>query len=240
MIAGDVQADSVRRLVRTWFGEIPRGPPITRPPAAAGHDDARRAGALEDRVQFARVYDVWPTVRGYSPDEPSLELTAYILAGAKNARLTKPMVYEDALASEVYAWQGSEPLAGEFYIVATGRPDTSLTVLQGAIEAQLARLAADGPTARELAQAKNAIELRILERLEGLGGFGGKAASLNSYYFWTGEPDYFAEDLARYQAVSAADVQRVVRTYLLKPKVVVSVVPEGQRALAATAEGTTP
>jgi len=240
VVAGDVQADSVRRAVRYWFGEIPRGPAITRPNPAAVTLARDTSAVLEDKVQLARVYDVWPTVRAFSPDEPSLELTAYLLTGAKNSRLTKPMVYQDEIASEVYAWQNAKPLAGDFYIVATARPDTSLTVLQGAIQAQLARLAADGPTARELAQAKNAIEAAFLERLEGLSGFGGKAASLNSYYYLTGDPDYFAQDLARYQAVSAADIQRVVRTYLLKPKVVVSVVPEGRRALAATAAGATP
>jgi zinc protease len=76
--------------------------------------------------------------------------------------------------------------------------------------------------------------------MEAIGGFGGKAASLNWYYFGTGDPDYFAEDLARYRAVTTSDVQRVVQTYLLRPKVIVSVVPEGQRALAATPVGAAP
>ena len=38
-------------------------------------------------------------------------------------------------------------------------------------------------------------------------------------------------DAARYDAVTRADVQRVARMYLGKPKVVLTVVPDGMTAL---------
>ena len=50
--------------------------------------------------------------------------------------------------------------------------------------------------------------------MERVGGFGGKADRLNSYYRSTGNPDYFAEDLARYMGVSPTDVQQAVVDFL--------------------------
>ena len=50
--------------------------------------------------------------------------------------------------------------------------------------------------------------------MERVGGFGGKADQLNAYYTQTGNPDYFAEDLARYRALSPSDVQAAVRQFL--------------------------
>ena len=91
------------------------------------------------------------------------------------------------------------------------------------------RLSAD--EARELEQAKNAIEAQFLNSLEFVSA---KADRLNSYYYATGTPDYFQRDLDRYRAVTAADVQRVVRQYLLTGRVTLSVVPQGRTALAAT------
>jgi len=236
VVAGDVKADSVRRLVRTLFGDIPRGAPIGAPVAPAFELHRDTAAVLEDRVQLPRLYYNWHTVKAYAPDDAALQEVAYILAGAKNAWLTQPMVYEREIATSVSAYQDGKPLDGDFMIVATARPGVALPVLQAVIDSQLTRLATEGPSARELEQAKNALEAQFLDGLESVGG---KADQLNAYYFWTGQPDYFAQDLARYRAVTAADIQRVVRTYLLRPRVVLSVVPEGQPQLAAVVEGVT-
>jgi len=67
-----------------------------------------------------------------------------------------------------------------------------------------------------------------------VGGFGGKADQLNMYYFYTNQPDYFNEDLARYKSISASQITESARTYLRdNGRVVLSVVPEGRTELAA-------
>ncbi|MFZ5624959.1 MAG: M16 family metallopeptidase [Gemmatimonadota bacterium] len=239
-IAGDVRASEVRQLVRQYFAEIPRGPAITRSEAPAFALLRDTADVLEDRVQLPRLYYAWHTVKAWSKDDAPLGLVAYILAGAKNSRLIQPMVYDKQLATNVVAYQDSKRLDGDFTIFATARPGKALPELQAEIDATLARLATEGPTARELDQAKNALEAQFLDALESVGGFSGKANQLNAYYFQTGEPDSFARDLARYRAVTAQDIQRVIKTYLLAPKVVLSVVPQGKRELAARVREVTP
>ena len=116
-------------------------------------------------------------------------------------------------------------------------PGRTLPELQGHIEQVLARLAAEGPSARELEQAKNATEANFLRRLETVNR---KADELNGYYVRTGNPDGFAGELARYRGVTAADIQRVARDYLRAPRVILSVVPEGKPELAAVAVEATP
>jgi zinc protease len=67
-----------------------------------------------------------------------------------------------------------------------------------------------------------------------VGGFGGKAELLNSYYVRTGNPDYFQEDLARYRAVDPQDLSAVAGAYLKEnTRVVLSVVPTGKKGLAS-------
>jgi zinc protease len=65
-----------------------------------------------------------------------------------------------------------------------------------------------------------------------------KANQLNDYYYAIGTPDGFQRDLDRLRAVTAADVQRVVRQYLAGPRVIISVVPQGKQDLAAAQRGT--
>jgi zinc protease len=230
VVAGAVNADSVKRAARQMFGEIPRGPAIARPsPAPFTLRDT--VIVLEDRVQLPRVYFAWHAVKEYSADDAALEIAAYVLSGARNSRLTQALVYDKEIATFASAFNSSKRLDGDFQIVATARPGVTLDTLRDAIDAEIRRLGASGPTAREIEQAKNAIEAQFLNRLEFTSA---KADQLNAYYYATGNPDYFQADLDRYQAVTAADVQRVVRQYLTGGRVTLSVVPQGKRELAAT------
>ncbi|HEU4698899.1 MAG TPA: pitrilysin family protein [Gemmatimonadales bacterium] len=235
VVAGDVETDSVRAQVRKYFGAIPRGPAIRRdtvvPPVRLARDTV---GVLEDRVQLPRLYYRWHTVKDYTPDAAALELAGYLLTGAKNSRLTQRLVYELQLASDVDAYSEAKRVDGDFTLQATARPGKTLPELQRVMDAELERLAAAGPTARELEQAKNATEKGFLGVLERVAG---KANQLNNYYYFVGRPDAFQWDLDRYRAVTAADVQRVVRRYLLAPKAVLSVVPQGKTELAVSPKG---
>jgi zinc protease len=100
------------------------------------------------------------------------------------------------------------------------------------IQEELDRLRAEGPTDRELERAVNQYEASFLGRMESIFG---KADLLNSYYFRTGNPDWFNEDLARYRALAPDDIRAIVRTYLRNDaRVILSIVPQGHTELAAT------
>ena len=82
---------------------------------------------------------------------------------------------------------------------------------------------------RVLAQA----EAQFVYRLQTVGGFGGKSDQLNAYNVFLGEPEYFTHDLARYLTATPASLASAAARYLRIPApVAVSVVPQGQHALA--------
>jgi zinc protease len=105
--------------------------------------------------------------------------------------------------------------------------------LEKEIDEELARLAAAPPSEEELQRAKNKIEAGAIFGLEPVGGFGGRAATLANYYLHTGDPGYLEKDLARYRAVTAAEVSEAARTFLRQDaRVVLTVTPRpaGERA----------
>lgn len=229
VVAGDVNPTEVKAFVRKYFSDIPRGPKIERPtPAPFTVKDT--AVTLEDRVQLPRLYLEWHTTKGWDPDDAALDVAASILAGSRTARLTQALVYNSDVGTNVFASQSSKRLDGDFSIVATARPGKGLDTLRSVIDNELKKLAASGPTARELEQAKNGYEANFLRRIESVGG---KADQLNEYYYQTGKPDSFQADLDRYRKVTAADVQRVIKKYLMTNRVMISVVPQGKLDLAA-------
>jgi zinc protease len=116
------------------------------------------------------------------------------------------------------------------------RPEHSLTELEAQTDSVLERLSRDGPAADEMARARAGLEFQFVSSLEsGLG----KAEILTSGLVFHGDPTYFRTRYGRLRAVSAADVQRVARTYLGAHRVALSVVPQGKPDQASKPESST-
>jgi zinc protease len=66
-----------------------------------------------------------------------------------------------------------------------------------------------------------------------VGGFGGKSDQLNAYNVFRGDPSFFASDVRRYEAATQETVRAAAaRTLLFDRRVILSIVPRGQQALA--------
>ena len=232
VVAGDIDLAEARRLVTKWYGSIPAGPPI--PPQAVARPQLSGETRLvhTDAVQLPRLYLAWHSPAAYAPADAAMTALAQVLAGGKNSRLYKRLVYDLEIAQDVSAFQDGNQLGGAFYVIATARPGVTLAQLEAEIDAELARVQAEAPDARELQRVVNGIESAFLGGLETVGGFGGKADQLNAYLVWTGTPDFFQEDLARFQALSPRDVSDAALSFLTADRVALSVVPADGLALA--------
>ena len=239
VIGGDVNPLAVRRLVERYFGDVTRGPAVTRIQPPPVNLDADVYATLEDRVQLPRVYDAWHTARAFSPDDAALNVLADVLASGKSSRLYRRLVYEMQIATQITAYHDALKADGSFRLSSTARPGHDLNELQQVIGEEIRRLVETGPTAREVQRVINQTEAQFLDRMERVGSFGGKADQLAFYDYFVGTPDYFQTDLDRYRRVTPADVQRVAREYLQRHRVVLSVVPQGRPELAATQPGGT-
>jgi zinc protease len=232
VVAGDVDAKEVRSEVEKWFGEIPKSErvePIVPQPVVLKEE---KRLVLEDRVQLPRLYLAWVTPQAFSPADAALDAVAAILADGKNSRLYRRLVYDLQVAQDVNAFQGSNALASTFLVIVTARAGHTLEEIRTLVDEEIARLWAEAPSAREVTRFQNKTEAGFFDRLERVGGFGGKADQLNAYYSATGDPDYFEEDLARYRALAPSDVRAAALSFLGPGRVVVSVVPEGKKELA--------
>ncbi|HLM54964.1 MAG TPA: insulinase family protein, partial [Pyrinomonadaceae bacterium] len=235
VISGDFDPKEARALVEKYFGPIPKGEQVTplKVPTPSLAREVREQ--IDDRVQLPRVYMVWHSAPQFSKDEAALDLLASILGGGKSGRLYKALQYDQQLAQSVSAFNQTSEIAGLLQIVATARPERSLEEIERAINAEVEKLKTAPPTPDEMERVYNAREASFVYGLQTVGGFGGKDDQLNAYATYVGRPDYFEQDLARYRAVTAADIQRVARQYLTDKRYVLSVVPRaaGQQSGAA-------
>ncbi len=230
VVAGDIQTADARKLVEKWFADVKPGPasePMTIPGAALTGVQKK---TIADNVQLPRLYVAWLTPRSFGPCDAALDVVADVLAGGKNSRLYKRLVYDMQIAQDVSAGQSSAALSSSFLITATPRPGHTVEEIQTVIDEEIAKLQDEPPTEHELDRSVNQIEASFYSRMERTGGFGGKGDQLNAYYTETGDPDFFNEDLSRYRALSATDVQAAAAAFLPRGRrVELIVVPEPKR-----------
>jgi zinc protease len=229
VIAGDFQRDSAVAWVNRYFAGILRGPAVPPAPALPAVNVPRDTFlVLEDKVTLPRLYETWHSVKLYHPDDAVLDVLADVLAGDKNSRLYKRLVFDMQVAQDVNAFLASLRRDGYFQITVTPKPGQTPSRMAALVAEEVGKVARDGVTARELARSLNSRRASFLDQLAAVLG---KADQLASYDYNAGTPDYVQQDLARYERVTAADVQRVAATYLSQPKVVLTVVPEGKRQM---------
>ena len=225
VIAGDIDKAKVRELVARYFGGLRRGPDVARPNVITPPIMAERRVVVRDRVELPRVFMGWLTPSAYQPGDAELAVAATILGGGKSSRLYKSLVYERQIAQDVSSTQTSMGLTSTFVVDVTARAGHTPQELEAAIDAELERLAEDGPLEHEVERARNSLETALLASLEKLGG-DGLAEQLNHYNLYTGDPGYLAKDLARLRGIDAAGVQRAVQTWLKRDaRAVVTGVP---------------
>jgi zinc protease len=214
VVAGDLESGAARTLVEKWFGDVKAAAapePMTIPGAALKGVQKK---TITDHVQLPRLFLAWLTPRHFEPGDAALDMVADILAGGKNSRLFKRLVYDMQIAQDVSAFQASAALSSSFQIVATPRPGHTVAELQTVIDEEIQKLQREAPTVHELERSVNQIESSFYNRMERVGGFGGKADQLNAYYTYTGDPDWFNEDLARYRALSVGDISAAAAQFL--------------------------
>ncbi len=169
---------------------------------------------IQDRVQLPRLYMSWITPSHFAPGDAELDVLSLLLAGGKNSRLYKRLVYDLQIAQDVTAFQASRTLNSEYQIIVTARPTASIDKIRAIVDEEITKIQQAAPADREFTRAINQVEASFYDRMERVGNFGGLGDQLNGYYLATGNPGYFAEDLARYRAVSPADIQAIAQKYL--------------------------
>ena len=99
--------EQTMRWVEQYFGTIPAGKATPSPELPDPKLPGEKRDMMEDRVQLPRLYQAWHSVPTFAPDDAALDILSYVLAGDKNSRLYKRLVYELQVAQDVSAFQNS-------------------------------------------------------------------------------------------------------------------------------------
>jgi zinc protease len=225
VLAGDIDARTAREKATRYFGDIPPGPPVARQGEWIARRTGHQRGLMQDRVPQARIYRVWNVPAWGSADADRLTLAASVLSTGKSSRLYRRLVFDEQIATDVDASGEFREIGGLFTIEAGVRAGVDPARVERALDQELARFLASGPTAVELARAKTLARAGFIRGVERIGGFGGKSDVLARGEVFAGRPDAYKVQLARTAAATAAAVRAAAARWLADGDYTLEVVP---------------
>lgn len=211
VVVGDLDADKAVEWAEHYFGPLPRGeeppPVLAREPQQRGE---RRVDVVWDAEPALRIG--WHVPEALDPDAPALSVLTSLLTGGRTSRLYHRLVIEDRSAASVYSSLGpGEKYPQLFQIDATPISPHTPAEVEAAIYEEIARLAEEGPTQRELVRVRNQVEAGNVRRLLSNLGLAFQIASSTTL---TGDWRDTFRLSQRVGEVTADDVRRVASTWL--------------------------
>ena len=209
-IVGDFDSAEALKLLQQYFNPIPSGPP---PPEVPRYEPEQRGAK---RVHIERESRHPHLMRGYhvgdkdSPDLYPLEVFQFIMCTGESSRLYQTLVNDLQLALYQYggfSW-GFDPSLFYFYVAVM--PDKNYADVEKAMDSLLAAMASAGPTADELARAKNSLTANFYKNFKTNNGTADQLATFHTLY---GDYSVIYKYVDQINAVTAAQVQEVAAKY---------------------------
>jgi zinc protease len=224
VVVGDVSTPQVISLAKKYIEPIPRQdppPPVrTKEPEQLGE---RRVTVVK-QAQLPIELVAYHVPQTDHPDDAVLDVMETILSRGQSSRLYSRMVDKEQLVLSVNANRGNNFDPGLLIFSMQPRSGIEPARAEKVLFEELARLSSQPVEDRELRKAKNQLLAAHYRELKTIAG---RANLLGEYEVFYGDYRKLYSVEERYEAVTAADIQRVARQYLTeKNRTVATLIPE--------------
>jgi len=223
-VAGAVDHDDVVAEVERHF---PAAEPAPSPARVAPHVEPQPVVVDRRRSEQAQIALGFRGLARLDADREALDVMNHILGGGLSSRLFEEIREQRGLAYAVGSGTSSYADAGALTIAAGTGPGQVPEVLH-LIGVELDKLRSGGITAEELDVAVGYLTGAYVMGLEDTGS---RMARLGALLTTTGAVRPVAEQVERWRAVTAADVERVIERVVDQPRSLAVVGPVSEAAV---------
>jgi predicted Zn-dependent peptidase len=226
-IAGDVDPVKAKRMAEKYFGRLPAGPqpPIVRTvePEQMGEKRVKVESPSQPLLLVG-----YKRPDQYAPDAPAIDILSELLSGGRTGEMYKEMVRDKQMslaAQSITSYPGSK-YPSLFILFMVPNQGHSLDENEKAAYDIIERLKTKPVDAAALQRVKTKLRAGLIESLDSNSGL---AETLASYQANYGDWRKVFTELDEYNKVTAEDVMKVAKEYLVDTgrTVAWTYVPEG-------------
>ena len=212
VVAGDIDKTAVKKMIKDYFGDIPKGPEVVQPnikeePITQQID----AKYYDPNIQLPMVIQAYRTPSMKEHDAYVLDMISTILSDGKSSRLYKKLVDDKKMALQVAAINLSQEDYGSYITLAIPLNNTPLDTLTKEIDEEIVRLQTELISEREYEKLQNIYKNNFVTQNATVAGI---ANSLANYYTFYGDTDLINKELDIYKNISREEIREVAKKYL--------------------------
>jgi predicted Zn-dependent peptidase len=230
-IVGDVNASDALEKIRARFESIPSKPAApTVDMSEAAQTAERRQTIADPMAPLVRMDIMYKTPPERDPDQDALDVLASVLGSGRSSRLYENVVRQKQLAANASAFNDSRRGPGLFHFIVMVAPGKTAADAEQAVYEQIESVK-NGPIADwEMEKARNSAQRQLAQQLQTSLY---RAVLLTEFTLAFDDPNRLNTQADRIAAVTAADVQRVAKKYLIpQGRSVITTTPQGSSAPA--------
>ena len=226
-IVGDIDTAQALKLVTQYLGRVPKAKrPVPRDIPKEPPQTAERRVTLHEPWPLPAVVVAYHITYDGNPDSYPLHIAGKVLSDGQSSRIYKKLVYDQQLALAAFGGPNLIEDPNLFYAVAIVQPGHTPDDVIKALIAEFDRLKDEPISDRELQRTKNQFARDYILNRE---SDQDKARVLSHAVVIHNDIKTADGEFDIFQSLTAADVQRVARTYFTASnRTVLTLVPQAQ------------
>jgi predicted Zn-dependent peptidase len=231
VIAGDFQTADVKKLISTYFADIPSQPQPHPPDLTEPQPPQAKSETVKDPLaQVPALVVGWPGPTRRSDDFYALEMLDVVLTGGDSSRFQQELVkgkqsiisYEAELGWP-FAETNDYVAPGMYAIQVMYKPNFTGDQILGQIGEEIEKIKKDGVPAAELERARTFYRAARYNALQSTLGV---ARTLGQYELFDRDPNLINTELEKYMAVTSDQIKAAANKYLAPDRrVVLNILP---------------
>jgi zinc protease len=212
VIAGDIDIEKTKKLVESYFGEIPSGTPIVK--TKIEEEPITKAiidTAYDNNIQIPAIMTAYRIPGMTTKDAQALEMASAVLSKGNSSRMFKKMVDDKKNSLQVGTFNFSLEDYGAYIAYALPNNNTPLDTLLKDMDEEIVKLQTEKISAEEFTKLQNQFENDFLDKNTRMLGVAENFADGYTFYKNTNNIN---TELTELRKITPADIQAVVKKYL--------------------------
>ncbi|MBQ4819796.1 pitrilysin family protein [Aquimarina sp. MMG016] len=228
VVAGDINIDETKKMIKEYFGPIPKGKDIVRNyPKEEPITKQINAKAYDANIQVPAAAIAYRTPGFKERDAYVLEMISTYLSDGKSSKLYKKMVDEQKQALQVGAFSIPQEDYGMYLVFALPVGATGLDVLVAEMEEEVAKVREELISEKDYQKLQNKFENQFVNSNSSVEGIAGSLATYNMLY---GDTALINKEIEIYRSITREEIKEVANKHLNpNQRVVIDYLP-GEKA----------